>query len=354
MASQTSAQLPSWVRDGELASGELKEVVSAHAKDLDSTDPERQREGADRLYALIKFVWSLETHLARDAADLVCDEIRYVDMDVISCYYSDSPVILRIISRVSTYKFAGFILLTFRKSGCLDTLLQLYTRAKKPLQSSAAKLIEQIMVASNRDYIANHSLFEAVVGVACKHASEFGESGIGILENFFKVSTETCKKLIVLQALESILFACRSPDGAVLRHCAAAMANCAMFGESEARTSMVRKHADHWLFPLAFSEDKEVAYYALLTICFLASELKEQITSSGTLDLVLPFIESQYPEDFARSCPNHAHGRSPSWLQRLLHLLNCKSEEARSLASFHFAMEAAVKKRQNRLHVSYI
>ena len=228
----------------------------------------------------------------------------------------------------------------------------MYTTVEKALQSSVAKLIEQIMVASNRTYIANHALFESVVDVACKHASEYCECGIGILENLFKVSTETCKKLIRLRALESILFACRSPDSAVLRHCAAAMANCAMFGESEARASMVQKHADHWLFPLAFSEDKEVAYYALLTICFLASELKEQISNSGTLDLVLPFIESQYPEDFAKSCPNHAHGRSPSWLQRLLPLLSCKSEEARSLASFHFAMEAAVKKRQHRLHVS--
>ena len=238
-----------------------------------------------------------------------------------------------------------------RVNGCLETMLHLHTKSDKDLQFAVARVIEQIMVSANRTYIANHTLFESVVGVACNHASASVESGIGILENFFKVSTETCKHLIRLGALESIIRACRSADTAVLRHCAAAMANCAMFGESEARASMVDKHADHWLFPLAFSEDKEVAYYALLAICFLASELKEQISSSGTLDLVLPFIKSQYPEDFAKSCPNHAHGRTADWLQRLLPLLSCKSEEARSLASFHLAMEATVKKRQHRLHV---
>ena len=231
-------------------------------------------------------------------------------------------------------------------------MLNLYTSSDKDLQLAVAKVIEQVMVADSRTYMANHALFEAVVGVACSHAASSIESGIGILENFSKVSLETCKHLIRLDALESILITCRSSDNAVLQHCAAALANCAMYGDSETRASMVRKHTDHWLFPLAFSEDKVVAYYALLAICFLASELKEQISNSGTLDLVLPFITSQYPEDFARSCPNHAHGRSSSWLERLLPLLSCKSEEARSLASFHFAMEAAVKKRQQRLHVS--
>lgn len=231
-------------------------------------------------------------------------------------------------------------------------MLDLYTRSNKDLQFAVAKVIEQVMVSDNRTYMTNHTLFESVIGVACKHASTAIESGIGILVNFFKVSMETCKRLIRLGALESIILACRSPDLSVLRHCATAMANCAMFGDSEVRSSMVHKHTDQWLFPLAFSEDKEVAYYALLAVCFLASELKEEISRSGTLDLVLPFVESQYPEDFARSCPNHAHGRSDMWLRRLLPLLSCKSEEARSLASFHFAMEAAVKKRQHRLHVS--
>ena len=78
-------QLPGWIRDGELVSEELKAVVSSHAKSLNSTKAEQQREGADRLYALIKSVWSLDTHLARDAADLVCDELRLVNVVLIHC-----------------------------------------------------------------------------------------------------------------------------------------------------------------------------------------------------------------------------------------------------------------------------
>ena len=79
----TTAKLPSWIRDGKLVSKTLKSVVSSHTKNLDSSKSEEQREGADRLYELIKSVWSLDTHLARDAADLVCDELRWVYIHII-------------------------------------------------------------------------------------------------------------------------------------------------------------------------------------------------------------------------------------------------------------------------------
>ncbi len=75
-------KLPGWIRDGELVSEELKTVVSSHAKNVSSTKAEQQREGADRLYELIKSVWGLDTHLARDAADLVCDDIRWVQYGI--------------------------------------------------------------------------------------------------------------------------------------------------------------------------------------------------------------------------------------------------------------------------------
>ena len=65
-----------WIRDGKLVSEELKVVVSSYTEKLNSKSLEQQQEGADQLYSLVKTVWSLETHLARDAADLLCDEIR--------------------------------------------------------------------------------------------------------------------------------------------------------------------------------------------------------------------------------------------------------------------------------------
>ena len=70
------AALPGWVRDGELATDELKAVISSLTAKLNSKMIEEQIEGAEKLYSLIKTVWNLETHLARDAADLVCDELR--------------------------------------------------------------------------------------------------------------------------------------------------------------------------------------------------------------------------------------------------------------------------------------
>lgn len=214
--------------------------------------------------------------------------------------------------------------------------------------------IEQVMCAANRRFIAAHKQFDSLVKVACDSLSlESTQCGTGILENLFKESKETCLHLIQCGALEGVLFGCRSSDSTVLQHCAAALTNCSMYGGSKCQMKMVAKHADHWLFPLAFSQDNVVKYYALLAICFLASnaKLEVEVARSGTLDMVLPFIQSQDPEEFPSTCYNHAHGRSSGWLSKLVPLLVCGSEEARSLSAFHFAMETAVKKKQHRLQV---
>ncbi len=72
-------QPPSWVNGGELCTEALKAEVCACAKKLfPSSPPSSQREGGDQLYQLIMTVWALETSIARDAADIVCDDIRLV------------------------------------------------------------------------------------------------------------------------------------------------------------------------------------------------------------------------------------------------------------------------------------
>ena len=76
MATEPRSALPSWVRDGQLDSGELKTVVASLTEKLNSKASEEQLEAATQLYAVVMKVWSLDTHLARDAADLVCDELR--------------------------------------------------------------------------------------------------------------------------------------------------------------------------------------------------------------------------------------------------------------------------------------
>ena len=232
-------------------------------------------------------------------------------------------------------------------------MLQLYLAAEDEptLRATLARSMEQILVSANRTYLSEHKICDQVVGVACSHPE-----GIGILENLLKVSADTCNRIISCGALESIIRACRNSDSTVTQHCAAALANCAMYGGHRAQATMVSKHADHWLFPLAFSEDRVVKYYALIAICFLGAnpDLNEKVTASGTLRLVLPFLNSHKPEEFFRIYPiNYAHGRSAGWLKRLLYLLKSSNEKARSLASFHFAMEAVIKRNQRRIQVRY-
>ena len=230
-------------------------------------------------------------------------------------------------------------------------MLQLYVDSETApsLRVTLARFLEQVMIPANRKYLSQHKLCDKVVGVACGHPE-----GIGILENLLKVSEDTCDRLLSSGALESIILSCRTSDSSVTQHCAAALANCAMYGGYRAQTIMVSKHTDHWLFPLAFSEDRVVKYYALIAICFLGAnpDLNKEIKSSGTLKLVLPFLNSHKSAEFFQIYPvSYAHGRSTNSLKKILLLLKSNSEEARSLASFHFAMEAVIKKNQHRLQV---
>lgn len=296
----------------------LKERVESWSKTLSSQESTHKEleTGSKQFYELILAVWSLDTAFAVDAAELVCN--------------------------------------TLRVSGGLDCMLELLCTSNDCLRLQLSQGIEQVMDATNRCFIVEHGQFDVFVKVACDSSSlECIKCGTGILENLFKHSKETCLHLVECGALESVLFGCRSSDSTVLHHCAATLANCSMYGGPKCQMKMVAKSADHWLFPLAFSQDNVVKYYALLAICFLASnaELEGKVARSGTLDLVLPFLQMQDPEEFPKTCYNHAHGRSSGWLRKLVPLLVCGNEEARSLSAFHFAMETAIKKKQHRLQV---
>ncbi len=237
-------------------------------------------------------------------------------------------------------------------------MLSLLSGSEEPLELIVCKGIEQVMTNSNRMHIVQHQQFETFVGVACTQVGltvESSRCGTGILENLFKHSARTCMDLINSKALESVLRGCRGMDEIVLQHCAAALANCAMYGGRKCQVKMLAHQVDLWLFPLAFSHNDVVKYYALLAIVFLASnpDLQMKVERSGTLELVVPYLNSQDPEELPKQCQNHAHGRSASWLKRLVPLLLCPNREARHLAAFHFAMEVGVKKKQQRLQVSY-
>lgn len=191
----------------------------------------------------------------------------------------------------------------FRESGGLDALLNLLTTSDDLLRVNVSQGIEQVMVPINNRFITEHKQFSTLVRVACDASSlECVRHGTGILENLFKYSQDTCLRLIHCGVLESVVFGCRSSDSTVLQHCAAALANCSMYGGPKCQMKMVAKHTDHWLFPLAFSQDNVVKYYALLAICCLASnvELEEVVARSGTLDRFCPSFGHKILRSFPR------------------------------------------------------
>ncbi|KAG2458918.1 SARM1 protein, partial [Polypterus senegalus] len=199
-------------------------------------------------------------------------------------------------------KVAEEICHTIRLEGGLDLLLQLLQSAETDVKRESAKLLEQVLVAENRDRIARMGL-----GVILNLSRERDDAQLivstsGILEHMFKHTEETCFQLITNGALDAVLYWCRSTDPAVQQHCAVALANCAMHGGHTCQRLMISKQAAEWLFPLAFSkEDELIRFHACLAITVLAAnkEIEKEVVRSGTLELVEPFIASLDPDEFA-------------------------------------------------------
>lgn len=227
----------------------------------------------------------------------------------------------------------------------------------RDLLLASAGLLEQVMSTKNREYIAQHGL-EGIVKMT-KNAIgdvEMAKNATGILENLFKVNEATSSRVIAHGGLEALLYWCRSNETVVLRKCAKAFSNLALFGGHENQEIMTQEKVPEWLFPLAFMEDNHVRYYACLCIALLASnkELEAAVMKSGTLELVIPFVSSIKPDEFAKSDYAHKQGRDPGWLKRLKPLLSSRRPEAQALAAFHFAMEATIKKEQGKSGVNNV
>lgn len=90
-----------------------------------------------------------------------------------------------------------------------------------------------------------------------------------------------------------------------------------------------------------------------MAICALVSnkEIEAAVIKSGTLSLVEPFLLAHKPADFAHSDYKHHQGRPREWLEKLIPMLTAKRREPRSMAAFHFAMEAGIKKEQEKLEI---
>uniref|UniRef100_A0A1I8N514 ADP-ribosyl cyclase/cyclic ADP-ribose hydrolase n=1 Tax=Musca domestica TaxID=7370 RepID=A0A1I8N514_MUSDO len=245
---------------------------------------------------------------------------------------------------------------SLRSSGGLDLLMRNCVQSDMRIKFSSAKLLEQCLTTENRTHVVENGL-DKVVNVACvctkNQSTEHSRVGTGILEHLFKHSEGTCSDVIKLGGLDAVLFECRTSDVETLRHCASALANLSLYGGAENQEAMILRKVPMWLFPLAFHNDDNIKYYACLAIAVLVAnkEIEAEVLKSGCLDLVEPFVTSHDPSEFAKSNLAHAHGQSKHWLQRLVPVLSSNREEARSLAAFHFCMEAGIKREQGNTEI---
>ncbi|CAL1297780.1 unnamed protein product [Larinioides sclopetarius] len=243
-----------------------------------------------------------------------------------------------------------------RERGGLKIIVDNCSSENADLQFRSAELLEQCMSTENRTYVVQNDL-QKVVKVACscsnKTAVSHSRVGTGLLEHLFKHSESTCSEVIRRDGLKSIIYKCRTSDVETLRHCATALANLSLYGGPENQEAMIKHEVPVWLFTLAFNNDDNIKYYACLAISSLVAnkEIEAAVLKSGTLDLVEPFVTSHSPEEFAKSHVGHVHRQSKNWLQRLVNVLDSKREEARSLAAFHFAMEAGIKEKQGNTKI---
>ena len=123
-----------------------------------------------------------------------------------------------------------------------------------------------------------------------------------------------------------------------------------MYGGAENQEVMIKRQVHSWLFPLAFSKDDTVKYFACLSIAVMVAnkEIEAAVQKSKTLQLIEPFVQSHNPAEFAitlatHRLATHSHGQSQNWLRRLIPVLMSHKEEARNIATFHFCMEAEIK-----------
>lgn len=220
-------------------------------------------------------------------------------------------------------------------------------------------MVQEVLMGSSpcRDRIARIGLGVILNLAKERDVLQLAQSVSGILEHMFKHTEETCSQLISDGGLDAILYWCRWTDPVVLRHCAMALANCAMYGGQGNQRLMIKKKAAEWLFPLVFSRDDEfIRLHACLAITVLATnkEIEKEVERSGTLALVEPFIASLDPEQFAcdmLGSSDNSQGRTAEDLQRLVPLLDSSRLEAQCIAAFYLCTEAAIKARQKKTKV---
>src|SRR6218665_1836704 len=260
------------------------------------------------------------------------------------------------IGRDLAYKLCDVL----RVEGGIDKLISDCVDSSLPheIQLRSAHLLSRTLTVENRGHIATPNVLQQIVNWALRVQKnpEVCRAATAILECMFKHSKNTCTLLIKMGGLDAILYSCRSLDIPILRCCAKALANLSIYGGYVNQCEMIKYNVHEWLFPLAFAEDDSTRYYALLAIAALCAnkETESAVVRSRALDLVAPFLRTHNPLEFCFHDPEHIHGQAKEWLSRLLQFLPCRREEARSLIAFHFAMEAGIRREQNKLKVMFL
>ncbi|KAM9468556.1 NAD(+) hydrolase SARM1 isoform 1-T1 [Clarias gariepinus] len=296
----------------------LRIAVKTLKSSKDTGDVAKTRQAIAEIFQLVEEAWVLPA-VGRQVAEQICNRIRL--------------------------------------DGGLEILLQLLQTPAEDVTYESAKLLEQILISENRDYVARMGLGVILNLTRKQEDAQLARSISGILEHMFKHTQETSAQLIGDGALDALLFWCRGTDPTVLRHCAVALANCAMYGGHRCQRRMIEKQAAEWLFPLAFSkEDELIRFYACLAVAVLAAnrELESEVDKSGTLELVEPFIASLDPDEFARSLQDSAdsvQGRTAADLQHLLPLLDGTRLEGKCIAAFYLCVESGIKSRQQNTKI---
>uniref|UniRef100_A0A158P8V4 ADP-ribosyl cyclase/cyclic ADP-ribose hydrolase n=1 Tax=Angiostrongylus cantonensis TaxID=6313 RepID=A0A158P8V4_ANGCA len=233
-----------------------------------------------------------------------------------------------------------------REKMYLDALIKLFIGSTtcEPVRLACGRVLEECMSLNNREYIVNKGWLKKIVSVAMKlnKNAEQQRMSLSIIESMFKHSSSTSLKLIEYGVLDHIIITSkRAMDTpTTLRHAALGLANLTLYTCSEGKKKIIQKKLPEWLFLLVNQDDDLTRYYASLAICMLAS-----------IKLVEPFLLAHDATTFAGDHYKHSQGRPKEWLSRLLPMLKSMRREAKSMAAFHFAMEAAIKKDQNKLDV---
>ncbi|CAB1348904.1 unnamed protein product [Coregonus sp. 'balchen'] len=263
----------------------LRSAIKTLKSAKDTSDLDETRSAIADTFQLVEEAWVLPT-VGRQVAEEICNRIRL--------------------------------------DGGLELLLQLLMTPAVEITYESAKLLEQILVSENRDYVARMGLGVILNLTRETEDAQLARSVSGILEHMFKHTEETSTQLIANGALDALLFWCRGTDPTVLRHCAVALANCAMYGGHHCQRLMIEKQAAECLLDSADSmQGRTAADLQQLLPLLDGARLEGKCIAAfyfngmacALAKRALGMMGEEVPRRILSSVPNWKGGEVQRWLQ---------------------------------------